>query len=148
MTKLYHKEGLSKFYKYYDPDVQQRAAESMGIRGRIASDLYGKWKHDKLDQIRLQEHPVKFNVKDLPNDVVVVDHRGNDDDDNDPGAGAEKIRDSTDFMRRTGEDYMRAQKDVEEEEEKGYIGDENIKIHKDHRDDDDDADNENFFQSS
>lgn len=48
MTKLYHKDGLSKFYKYYDQDVQNKAAESMGIRGRIANDLYGKWKHDKL----------------------------------------------------------------------------------------------------
>ena len=74
ITKLYHNKGLSKFYKYYGQDVQQIAAESMGIRGRIASDLYGRWKYGKLDQIRLQEYPVKFNVKDLPDDVVVVDH--------------------------------------------------------------------------
>ena len=43
VTKLYHKDGLSKFYKYYEPEVQQRAARSMGTRGRIASDLYGEW---------------------------------------------------------------------------------------------------------
>ena len=111
VTKLYHKNSLSKFYKYYELDVQRRAAESMGIRGRIASDLYGKWKHDKLDRIRLQEHPIKFNVKDLPNDVVVVEHKGNDDGDSPPGAGAERIRDTTDFIR--GKDYMRAEDEFE-----------------------------------
>ena len=140
VTKLYHQDGLSKFYKYYNQDVQRGAAKSMGIKGRIASDLYGEWKHDKLDQIRLQEHPVKFNVRDLPHDVIVVEHRGNDDDDDDPGAGAERIRDADDFIRRTGEDFMRAQEQVEEGK-----GDEIIKIHKDHRDDDDDADNQDFY---
>ena len=94
-------------------------------------------KHDKLDQIRLQEHPIKFNIKDLPHDVVVVNHRGNDDDDNDPDAGAERIRDQNDFIKRTGEDFMRAEEEVQ--------GDEIIKIHKDHKDDDDDVDNENFY---
>ena len=103
-------------------------------------ERHGQWKHDKLDQIRLQEHPVKFDVKDLPNDVVVVEHRGNDDDDNDPGAGAERIRDVNDFIRKTGEDSMRAQEEVEEGR-----GDEIINLHKDHRDDNDDADNENFY---
>ena len=140
VTKLYHQDGLSKFYKYYNQDVQRGAAKSMGIKGRIASDLYGEWKLDKLDQIRLQEHPVKFNVRDLPHDVVVVEHRGNDDDDDDPGAGAERIRDADDFIRRTDEDFMRAQEQVEEGK-----GDEIIKIHKDHRDDDDDADNQDFY---
>ena len=61
-----------------------------------------------------------------------------DDDNNDPGA--EKIRDATDFIRRTGEDFMRAQDDQEEDK-----GDEIIRMHKDQRDDDDDADNDNFF---
>ena len=140
VTKLYHKDGLSKFYKYYELEVQQRASRSMGIRGRVASDLYGEWKHDKLDQIRLQEHPIKFNIKNLPHDVVVVEYKGNDDDDNDPGAGAERIRDADDFIRRTGEDFMRAQEQVEEVQ-----GDEIIKIHKDHRDDNDDVDNEHFY---
>ena len=48
VTKLYHNKGLSKYYKYYDKDVQNKAAESMGIKGKIAGDLYGKWKHDKI----------------------------------------------------------------------------------------------------
>ena len=56
VTKLYHGNGLSKYYKYFP-----KAADSIGIRGNIASDLYGQWKEDKLDQIRLQEHPVKFD---------------------------------------------------------------------------------------
>ena len=71
VTKLYHNKSLSKYYKYYDKDVQKKSAESIRIEARIANNLYGKWKHDKLDQIRLQEHPIKFNVKDLPNAIVV-----------------------------------------------------------------------------
>ena len=139
-TKLYHKDGLLKFYKYYEPDVQQRAAESMYIRGRIANDLYGNWKHEKLYQIRLQEHPIKFNVRDLPDNVVVVEHRG--DDDNDPGAGAERIRDARDFIRKAREDYIEA----DDEEEKEPRGDEEIKMHKYPRDDDDDnTDNDQFY---
>ena len=29
VTKLYHKKSLSKYYKYYDKDIQRKAAESM-----------------------------------------------------------------------------------------------------------------------
>ena len=145
VTKLYHKDGLSKFYKYYDRDVQQIAGKSIGVKGRIAGNLYGNWKHDKLDQIRLQEHPIKFNMRDLPNNIIVVDHKGNDDDDdNDPGAGAERMRDARDFVTKTGREYLKAEED--EEEEKEPRGDQEIKMHKYHNDDDDDdADNDQFY---
>ena len=117
VTKLYHNKGLSKYYKYYDKDVQSKAAESMGIRGKIADDLYSKWKHDKLDQIRLQEHPIKFNVKDLPDDIVVIGNTKNDDDDDDPEHGAERIKDIGDFIKKSGEEYMEADKEDDHEED-------------------------------
>ena len=91
-------------------DVQKKAAESMGIRGKLASDLYGEWKEDKLDQIRLQEHPVKFDIKNLPDDVVAVSHgKHDDDDDDDQDRGGQQIRNIDDFMRVTGEEIMRAE---------------------------------------
>ena len=128
VTKLYHNKGLSKYYKYYDKEVQKKAAKSIRIEGKIADDLYGKWKHDKLDQIRLQEHPVKFNLKDLPDDVVVIGNTGNDDNDDDPEQGAERIRNIGDFIRKSGEEYMKADEDDNHEE-----------------DDDNDQDNERFY---
>ena len=108
ITKLYHGKGLSKYYKYFPKDVQKKAAESMGIRGKIESDLYGQWKEDKLDQIRLQEHPVKFDIKNLPDDVVAVTHsKHDDDDDDDQDRGGQRIRNAEDFMRVTGEELMK-----------------------------------------
>ena len=131
VTKLYHGKGLSKYYKYFPKNVQKKAAESMGIRGKIASDLYGQWKEDKLDQIRLQEHPVKFDIKDLPDDVIAVTYgKPDDDDDHDQDRGGQRIRNTEDFMRVTGEEIMRA----EEEDE----GREDRPSHKERRDDDDD----------
>ena len=141
VTKLYHGNGLSKYYKYFPKDVQKKAAESMGIKGKIASDLYGKWKEDKLDQIRLQEHPVKCDVKNLPDDVIAVTHGkhdDDDDDDDDQDRGGQRIRNTEDFMRVTGEELMRA------EEDKGI---EDIHLHKDRRDDEDEdhPGDEGFF---
>ena len=131
VTKLYHGNGLSKYYKYFPKDVQKKAADSIGIRGRIASDLYGQWKEDKLDQIRLQEHPVKYDIKNLPDDVVAVTHGKHDDDDDDQDRGGQRIRNTEDFMRVTGGERMR----VEEENE----GREDIHLHKERRDDDDEG---------
>ena len=139
ITKLYYNKGLSKCYKYYDKDEQKKAAESMDIRCRIVNDLYGEWKYDKLDRTRLQEHPIRYNVKDLPGNVIIVSHGRNDDDDNSE-AGAERIRDSADFMRRTNKEYMR----TEEEDEKENEGGEEVKLHKEYRRDGY-ADNEGSF---
>ena len=119
VTKLYHGNGLSKYYKYFPEDVQKKAAESMGIRGRITRDLYGKWKEDKLDQIRLQEHPIKFDIKNLPDDVVAVTHGKHDDDDQD--GGGYSIRNTEDFMRVTGEELMKAEETIRDEEDEGFF---------------------------
>ena len=133
VTKLYHGNGLSKYYKYFPKDVQKKTGESMGVRGKIASDLYGKWKEDKLDQIRLQEHPVKFDIKNLPDDVVAVTHGKHDDDDDDQDRGGQRIRNAEDFMRFTREEIMKADEETERP------------LHKEHRDDDDYAGDEGFF---
>ena len=127
VTKLYHNKGLPKYYKYYDKDVQDKAAESMGIKGKVAHDLYSKWNHDKLDQIRLQEHPVKFNIRDLPDDIVVIGNNKNDDDDDDPEHGAGRIKDIGDFIIKSGDEYMKVDKEDDDEE------------------DDDDDDNDRFY---
>ena len=103
--------------------------------------------HEKLDQIDYKSIQLSLDVKDLPHDVVVVDHKGNDDDNDDPGAGAERIRDARDFIRKTRfSDYIEAN----DEEEKELRGDEKIKMHKhprdyDDDDDEDDADNDQFY---
>ena len=143
ITKLYHEKGMTKYYKYYPKDVQQIAAKSLGIKGKIATDLYGKWKEDKLDQIRLQEYPIKYDINKLPHDVVVVSHSKHDDDDNDDDQdrGGQRIRNSDDFMRVVGEAMM---KEEEEEEEQEDVQD--MSLHKDRRgDDDDEPGNDEFF---
>ena len=72
-------------------------------------------------------------IKNLPDDIVAITHdKHNNDDDDDQDRGGQRIRNAQDFMRVTGEELMRA------EEDKGR---EDIPLHKDRKDDDD----EGFF---
>jgi len=60
MTKIYeNNDAISRLYRFYPKDVQLRTARSFGIN-KAANDLYGEFLLDKVDQIYLQEHPVKL----------------------------------------------------------------------------------------
>src|SRR5689334_20045194 len=90
VVKLYeNNDSISPFYRFYPKDEQ-----SLENRKHSSSKLVGEFKHDQVDEIRLQEHPVKIYLKNLPPDVVLAEY-GKDDD-----AGTGRIRDEKDFMKR------------------------------------------------
>ena len=112
-TKVYeNNDAISRFYRFYPKDIQTIVTKAQSP----SSQMLGQFKHDKVDQIRLQEHPVRFNKDNLPDDVLLIQHsKGNDDD---PDAGGERVRDEEDFMRRHHEALNEI--DSDKEEDKGY----------------------------
>jgi len=84
----YGEDGI-KFYPnyskllslYYDfnPDVDPRKFSDVLYKGSISQDYYGKFKEDEVDDIILQEYPVRVNLRKLPDDVEMIVEAGDDD---------------------------------------------------------------------
>ena len=92
----YEEDGI-KFYPnyskllslYYDfnPDVDPRKFSDVLYKGSVSQDYYGKFKEDEVDDIILQEYPMRVNLSKLPDDVEMVVEGGGDDEDHDRGGG-------------------------------------------------------------
>ena len=147
VTKIYeNNNAISRFYRFYPKDVQLRTAGSLGL-GKVSDDYFGQFKHDKVDQIRLQEHPVKFDKEKLPDDVLLIQHGKNNDDD--PDAGGEMIKNEQDFMRRHHEE-LKEEVDSDEEDQLKRIRQQGHyqELNKtDNNNDDDDIDKGDMFHS-
>ena len=77
---------LSQFYDF-NPDVDPRRFANVLYKGEVAQDYYGKFKEDEVDDIILQEYPVRVNLRKLPDDVEMILEAGDDDVDDDRGGG-------------------------------------------------------------
>ena len=87
------RRGWHKFYLnyskllslYYDfnPDVDPMKFTDVLYKGSVSQDYYGKFKEDEVDDIILQEYPVRVDLRKLPDDVELVVEGGDDDVDND-----------------------------------------------------------------
>ena len=137
--KLYHGQGLSKYYSKYPQEIRTMMTKAHAP----SSEFFGEVNEDKVDEIRLQKHPVKFDINKLPDDVVLVSQGKNDDDDDDKGGNKEqssrKLPTEKDMQRRWNE-AQEAESSIpseDEEEEKQPI----LGFHKP-RDQDDDDDEE------
>ena len=70
ITKLYRGDGMLPYFTKY---TENQRIETFKFQ-RPKSGLYGSFKQDKVDEIRLQKNMVIFNIEDLPNDVIVVEN--------------------------------------------------------------------------
>ena len=70
---------LSRFYDF-NPDVDPRKYADVLYKGSTSQDYYGKFKEDKMDEIILQEHPVRVDLRKLPDDVEMIMEAGDDDE--------------------------------------------------------------------
>ena len=90
--KLYYgNEALSRYFEYYD------------------DSSVGEFKHNKVDQIRLQEHPIRFDIYRLLDDVELINYADDDDDDDDDNDNLGihgRIKDEADWMEKVGEEEM------------------------------------------
>jgi len=81
-----YSKSLSRYYDF-NPDVDPRRFADVLYRGSVSQDYHGKFKEDEVDDIILQEHPVRVDLRKLPDDVELVAGGGDDDEDDDRGGG-------------------------------------------------------------
>ena len=128
---------VTKLYADTDKSRYGRHANTMRkfITGtyRPSDGMYGELNYDKIDEIRLQEYSVKFDINKLPDDVLLAKY-GNDDDDDDDKGGS-KLPTEKEMLNQWNKALESAEEEEEEEEEYTPL------LHK-KKDDDDDNDNE------
>ena len=77
---------LSRFFDF-NPDVDPKKYADVLYKGSVSEDYYGKFKEDKVDEIILQERPVRVDLRKLLDDVEMIAEVGDDDGDDDRGGG-------------------------------------------------------------
>jgi len=113
-------------------------------RGSVSQDYYGKFKEDEVDDIILQEHPVRVDLRKLIDDVELVVQGGDDDEDDGDRRGGRLPT-----MKETLEKWHKVineayDEEESEEEEKAFSSSFLDKPRDEHHDDD----NEEGFVTS
>ena len=100
---------LSKFYDFNPNKDPRRFADAVN-EGSASGDYYGKFKEDVVNNIILQEHPMRIDLRKLPEDVEMIVNKGDDDDDVDDDRGGGRLA----TLRRTLDKWRRYQYELYE----------------------------------
>ena len=134
----YFSKYISKFYDFNPNKDPRRFADAI-THGSASGDYYGRFKEDVVNNIIFQDHPMKIDLRKLPEDVEMILNEGDDDVDDDRGGGRlATLRRTLDKWRRYQYGLYEGEEEEKEESDKEPSGDLFMGGPKDEPHDDDD----------